>query len=181
MTPQTKAKLKPLFEYLDGLTTRATIEELQDRLAALDVTVGDFSHHVRFHDHRYLRNLFRKGPLYHALILCWRSGQRSPIHNHAESTCGVRVLQGVCTETKFEATPSGLLKAVSSSDMLQGEIGASQDADVHQISNLQSPGEDLITLHVYSPPLLKMETYSLTDATVGEYWPEVLEHMGSGI
>ena len=66
-------------------------------------------------------------------------------------------------------------------DMACGDLVVSQDADVHQISNLQTAGQDLVTLHIYSPPMLRMDTYSLTEPTIGEYRPEILEHMGSGI
>jgi hypothetical protein len=34
----------------------------------------------------------------------------------------------------------------------------------------------LIMLHVYSPPLARMDTYSLTDRHVGEFPPTVFEH-----
>jgi hypothetical protein len=39
---------------------------------------------------------------------------------------------------------------------------------MHQISNLQAGDADLVTLHVYSPPLMWMGTYSLTDRTRGQ-------------
>lgn len=175
-------RLESLIQYLDGLQNRAPVDVLQHKLLALDVSVEDVADFVQFHETHYRRNLVCSGPWYHLLVLCWRSGQRSPIHNHAESTCGVRVLTGVATETKFESTPSRLVKAVSSHDLCAGETCASQDADIHQISNLQLEGTDLITLHIYSPPLLRMKTYSLTDRTISEYVPEIHEHChGSGI
>ena len=116
------------------------------------------------------------------MVLCWRGGQRTPIHNHAGSVCGFRVREGTGTETIFESTPSGVIKAVSAHDLPVGTINATQDSDIHQVSNCQAAGEDLITLHVYSPPLLRMDTYSLTDRTIGEFRPTFLEHsFGSGI
>ena len=44
----------------------------------------------------------------------------------------------------------------------------SEDEDLHQISNLQADAAELVTLHVYSPPLIMMGTYSLTDHLRGE-------------
>lgn len=176
------SKLSNLLHYLDGLTARAPIEELESRLQSLDLTFEDVTEYAQFNETHYRRNLVRGGAWYHLLVICWRSGQRSPIHNHAESTCGLKVLRGIATETKFETTPSTLVKAVSSRDLRDGHIAASQDADIHQVSNLQAGGTDLITLHIYSPPLLRMKTYSLTERTVGEYVPEIFEHSyGSGI
>jgi len=175
-------KLDSLLEYLDGLTARATVQELDTLLNELDVTIDDLGDFVRFGTTQYLRHLVSDGEWYHLLVLCWRSGQRSPIHNHAESTCGLRVLRGVATETLFTTTPSNLIKAVSSSDMSTGAVAVMKDERVHQVSNLQSAGTDLITLHVYSPALLRAQTYSLTEPTIGEFRPMILEHaMGTGI
>ncbi len=174
--------LGSLFDYLDGLTERPTVEALRSRLDALEIGLEDVADAVQFLEHQYARNLLRQGPLYQALVLCWRSGQRSPIHNHAGSTCGVRVLSGLATETVFARTPSTLLKPVSSTDVACGQALACEDEDIHQVSNLQSPGEDLVTLHIYSPPLLRMDTYSLIDKAVGEFRPTIHEHnLGCGI
>ncbi len=182
MTRMVNSSLQTLLDYLDNLTHRATVDALQSKLLALNVTADEVREYARFGEDRYLRNLICAGEYYHALILCWRSGQRSPIHNHAHSTCGLRVLQGIATETAFETTPCGQVKAVSSFDRNAGQVCVSQDADIHQVSNLQSAGQDLITLHIYSPPLLRMDTYSLTSAGIGEFRPEVLQHaFGSGI
>ncbi len=174
--------LERLLEYLDGLNDRPTVEDLRARLDALRIGVEDVADSVQFLEHQYARNLFRRGPHYHALVLCWRSGQRSPIHNHAGSTCGVRVLSGVATETVFERTPSSLLKPAASTDLACGQVVATQDEAIHQVSNVQGPGEDLITLHIYAPPLLRMDTFSLTDRAVGEFRPTIHEHNhGCGI
>ena len=177
-----KNNLDRLFEHLDALTERAGIEQLRDWLTQYEITFQDVQDYVRFDGQKYLRNLMREGAHYHALILCWRAGQRSPIHNHAGSVCGLRVLQGVATETKFEHSPSKLVKAVSSSDMHEGLVAVSHDSDTHQVSNLQTAGTNLVTMHIYSPPLLKMDSFSLTEPYIGEFRPMVLEHVhGSGI
>lgn len=174
------AALAPLLQYLDGLSARATVSELRRLMERLDITLDDVAEFVRFGDDRYLRNLICEGKWYHILAICWRSGQRSPIHNHANSVCGLKVLTGIATETRFATTPCGQVKAVSSNDMRSGQLVVSHDADIHQVSNPQEPDTDLVTLHVYSPPLLRMDTYSLTDATIGEFRPTVLECASGG-
>ena len=72
------------------------------------------------------------------------------------------------TETLFELTANGHVKATFSRELMPGGVIGSEDADIHQISNLQLGDADLVTLHVYSPPLLWMGTYSLTDRTRGQ-------------
>ncbi len=176
------AALKPLVSYLDGLTERATVEQLQQVLRDTPITIDDVQAFVQFDPVAYRRNLVCEGKWYEILVICWRSGQRSPIHNHAGSTCGVRVLKGTCTETIFDFSPCGQVKARESHDATVGHICATQDQDTHQISNLQAEDDDLVTLHIYSPPLRAMDQYSLTGREVGVYRPVNFEHsFGSGI
>src|SRR6266404_554488 len=160
--------LRQLIEYLDGLQARASLQDLVSVLAAVEVQCEDVADFVRFSDKGYTRNLIRAGPWYNLLALCWKNGQRSPIHDHIGSSCGVRVVRGTLTETLFEFAPNGLVKATFSRDLPPGGVCGSQDTDMHQISNLQTGNADLVTLHVYSPPLMWMGTYSLTDNTRGQ-------------
>lgn len=154
--------LGSLVHFLDALNDRAPLPELLAQLRQLEPSYDDLIPFVRFSDRAYSRNLVCRGSWYMVLVLCWRNGQRSPIHDHVGSTCGVRVLHGTLTETLFTFTPNGLVKATGSCDYAPGSVIGSQDDDLHQVSNLQSGDDDLVTLHVYSPPLLTMGTYSLT-------------------
>ncbi len=157
-----------LIDYLDGLRSRAPLDQLQAELADLDVGKEDFAPHVRFAPTTYRRNLVRGGSWYNLWILCWRNGQRSPIHDHCGSSCAVRVLDGVATETLFAFAPNGHVKATASRDLPPGAVVGSADNDLHQVSNLQAADADLVTLHIYSPPLVVMGTYSLTEHGRGE-------------
>jgi cysteine dioxygenase len=160
--------LHTLFDYLDGLSGRAPLAELASRLADFEIDCDDVAEFIRFSNKGYARNSLREGPWYHAWVMCWKNGQRSPIHDHAGSSCGVRVLRGTLTETIFERAPNGYIKAAFSRDLAAGGVCGSEDEDIHQVSNLQAGDADLVTLHIYSPPLARMGTYSLTDATRGE-------------
>jgi cysteine dioxygenase len=166
--------LDHLFDYLDGLQERAALADLVHELSELAIDIHELRPYLLFSESAYARNLVRKGPWYHLLVLCWKNGQRSPIHDHAGSSCGVRVLRGVMTETRFAFAPNGHVKAIASHDLAAGGVCGSQDADMHQVSNLQAGNADLVTLHVYSPPLLWMGTYSLYDTSRGQE-PMLLE------
>jgi cysteine dioxygenase len=166
--------LDQLFAFLDGLRERVALANLVGELSELQVDCDEFSQYIVFTERAYARNLIRKGTWYHLLALCWKNGQRSPIHDHAGSSCGVRVLRGVMTETRFEFAPNQHVKAIGSRDLAAGGVCGSEDGDMHQISNLQANNADLVTLHVYSPPLVWMGTYSLYDTSRGQE-PMLLE------
>lgn len=181
-SPPLPSKLRPLVAYLDSLTARASLDRLEELLATSDATLEDVRDFVRFESGHYQRNLVALGPWYEVLVICWRSGQRSPIHNHAQSTCGLKVLGGICTETFFAHTACGQVVALSSHDCGAGHICASEDDDTHQVSNLQAAGRDLVTLHIYSPPLRKMKKFSLTSGGAEDWVPPVVEFVhGEGI
>jgi cysteine dioxygenase len=166
--------LHELIAFLDRLQARAPLPQLVAEMGELRVLCEELGEHVRFSDQQYARNLVCKGPWYHLLVLCWKNGQRSPIHDHAGSTCGLRVLRGVMTETTFDFAPNGHVKTLGSRELHEGEVCATQDDDLHQVSNLQAGDADLVTLHVYTPPLVWMGTYSMYDTSRGQE-PMLLE------
>ena len=179
MNTITATVLEPLFEYLNGLQARPALAELASQVSRLDIQGEDVADFIRFSERGYQRNLVMAGPWYNLLVLCWKNGQRSPIHDHKGSVCALRVLRGVLTETLFEFTPNGHVKALMSRDFLPGSVVASQDSDLHQVSNLQDGTADLVTLHVYSPALELMGKYSLTDRTRGVE-PMLMEFAAAG-
>lgn len=174
--------INELLAELDQLKRPPTLAQLVERMERLAITLDDVAHVVNFSHTHYQRNLLHKSPHFHALILCWESGQRSPIHDHRGSACGMKILKGVATETLFERMPSDYIRAAGSHELFEGQVCGSFDADIHQVSNLQGDDAPLITLHIYSPPLMNMQIYRIEDNSVSEYVDPVLEFAyGAGI
>ena len=172
--------LRRLFATLDEFTCAVPLEVLAKELAADDLTLAAVARYVRFGWERYQRNLARTGPAYEALVLCWNSGQRSPIHDHRGSRCAFRVLSGVAAETRFARTSDGLVYPISTTDLAEGTICATQNDDIHQVSNLQPQARKLVTLHIYSPPLRVFNVYSLTEPGTNE-WIEPVDEFAEGL
>lgn len=165
-------------EELNCYEQRIPLTVLQQWLEKAALGLEQVRPFLRFGAEHYVRNLMYAGPAYQALVLCWRGGQRSPIHDHVGSACGVRVIQGVATETSFARSETGLLFATGSSHLAAGEICARQDDDVHQMSNLRAG--DLVTLHIYSPPLLCMNMYSISHTQVCQFVDPINAEFVSG-
>jgi cysteine dioxygenase len=126
----------------------------------IKITMDDVAAYCLFHDHHYVRNLIHRAAPVEILCMCWQSGQRSPIHDHNESNCVVRVLDGVMTNIDFRLLPSGYIRPAGAHEYTSGAIEARSEADIHQVANLQAAGRNLVTLHVYSPPLTRMNVFS---------------------
>lgn len=161
-------KLQPLLEYLDALTGPADLATLRKLLEELDITRADLAPACEFDDADYRRILIKDSKWYEVVCICWKSGQRTPIHDHQGASCAFRVIEGIATETKFERSPSGLVYPTSSEHQGAGYICASSETDIHQVANIQGEGSELINLHIYSPRLRDFNLYSMDTHTVGD-------------
>jgi cysteine dioxygenase len=133
--------------------TVLSIEAMTELLERIDYTqvLADAQAYIQFEPDTYKRNLVLDLPHAQVLVLCWRPNQGSKVHDHGPSNCGVAVLAGQATETVFSTVsrlPLATLKRPA------GEMSVVPGSYVHKIENLEN--DDLITLHVYSPPLLRM-------------------------
>jgi cysteine dioxygenase len=174
--------LRRLIEGLGRFRGRIPQKELVRQVRALDVSARDVADFSVFHDLHYARNLIHRAAHVEVLCLCWHSGQRSPIHDHDHSNCVVRVLEGVMTNTDYELLPSGYLRPTASHDYDVGGMEARAEADIHQVANLQPAGCDLVTLHVYSPPLARMNVFAVDRPNVsGHSYPVDYWFQGDGI
>src|SRR2546423_12256352 len=106
--------LDALLDYLDDLEGRAPLAELTQAMASTDVDWQQVAQFIQFSPRGYTRNLIRGGPWYNVLVLCWKNGQRSPIHDHSGSSCAVKILRGTATETSFHYPPNGHVWATPS-------------------------------------------------------------------
>ncbi|MCB0330488.1 MAG: cysteine dioxygenase family protein [Bdellovibrionales bacterium] len=168
-TGNNSLRLHEFLQDLDAYGEAIPVAYLEQQLRRLVISREEITPYLSFGKETYKRNLLHDGGHFQALLLCWRSGHRSPIHDHRGSACGVRVLEGVATETVFDYAKNGMIFASHSKELRTGEVCASVDSDIHQVSNLQEQGRDLITLHVYSPALLVMGQYSLIDGKVIDF------------
>ncbi len=146
------------------------------RLDLDDALVGA---HVRFCDDHYARNLICRTTQFELLVLCWKPGQASTVHDHAGSLNVTRVYSGDLTSRMFrrrdggsgvatpggaagDELPSGPVDLVDE-QVLAGSGAATVDRGaIHQLGNWSHDG--LITVHLYAPPLTDIVIYSTTEA-----------------
>lgn len=165
-----------IFADFEQFAEQVPLDYLREQLQPLELARSDVAGYVSFNDTHYQRNLLHDGRACRALILCWRDGQHSPIHNHAGSNCFVKVIAGTATELQFAYDDRGLLIPSKIQTVGAGESCVCRDSAIHQLGNCQAGGQDLVTLHVYSPPLQRMELFSLKEPVFTGY-----EHLFSSV
>jgi uncharacterized NAD(P)/FAD-binding protein YdhS len=74
---------------------------------------------------------------------------------------GVKVVQGSVTEHLYEEGPDGSVRETSAKRFDAGEVIVDSGRVIHSIAN-GSPGETLVTVHVYSPPLSEIRRFAAT-------------------
>ncbi len=163
-----RRQILDLFLRWDKHGEKIPLVELMESLESLVLTPDDLVEAVGFDERSYRRTVIHGCDHYEALILCWRSGQASPIHDHFGSNCAVRVVEGRATETRFVAAPCGRILPVGSQVHAAGSVSGCSGDEIHQMANLESSGNELITFHVYSPPPSGWRTYRVCDTTLAD-------------
>ncbi|HEX8292331.1 MAG TPA: cysteine dioxygenase family protein [Pyrinomonadaceae bacterium] len=156
--------LSALVERLGRAGGPPAFEELSALLAGVEVADEELRPYVSFKEGTYARHRVHLGEHAELLVLCWRPGQRTPIHDHAGSCGAVRVLRGVMWETLFEmggGGDGGGLAYGSSREWTPGEVTGADVPDIHQLGNPDVSGQDLVTLHLYAPPLASLNVYKV--------------------
>jgi cysteine dioxygenase len=143
--------------------------QLSELLTRLQVAPDDLTPWIHFDPHKYARNRVALFSNVEVLVMCWRSGQLTPLHDHKGSACGVRVISGIASEISYKRSNCGALVPVSTVRNFQGDVLSSFDSDIHQVGNLESHEVNLITLHCYSPALTQMQLFKSADVYFGEY------------
>jgi cysteine dioxygenase len=172
--------LAKLIDVLKSDWSVITPARMQDILNRLAVTPEEAQPHALFSDRRYARNLVYKEREFEIMIMCWNAGQRSSIHDHAGSLGGIKILQGELTESVFARAANGMIKSLSSADYPIEGTRVEETALIHQISNLQAQNAKTVSIHIYVPPLIRMNVYSLEDPAVRNILPRYFS-LGSGI
>lgn len=154
-------KISPVFEFLHSLNKRSNLFELKDLLTKANVTPDDLSEFCKFNDSHYARNKIAGSEWFDLYLMCWKPGQCSAIHDHTDSSCAFKILAGIATEIGCELVnrEKNYVRKKNVAEYHEGSCCVAQDGEIHQICNLSSD-TNLITLHVYSPPL-KMSVYEI--------------------
>ncbi|HEY6328645.1 MAG TPA: cysteine dioxygenase family protein [Blastocatellia bacterium] len=172
--------LDELIEIVNGLTQVPALAEVNGWLNSVLMRQRDYERFRLFSDHNYARNLVVRSSFAEMLFLCWRSGQRTPIHDHGGSIGVVLVCEGMMTETMYEHAPEGNVRPYTTYRRGPGAVTGADVPDIHQLINLEGEGRDLVTLHCYAPPLSVLNTYSQCSSRVG-HWRELYFSEGAGI
>ncbi|XP_031161371.1 cysteine dioxygenase type 1 isoform X1 [Sander lucioperca] len=155
------------------------VEEVQGIMEAYDSNPQDWVKYAKFDQYstfdgcskksnctwknRYTRNLVDEGNgKFNLMILCWGEGHGSSIHDHTDSHCFMKLLQGQLKETLFEWPDSksqGEMVQKSQRILQENKVAYINDSiGLHRVEN-GSHTECAASLHLYSPPFQSCQTF----------------------
>jgi cysteine dioxygenase len=164
--------LASLAATLESLESSPSLEQIFEWLNKVEISDAELQPYSRFKEGNYFRNRVCRTTLIEMLVLCWQPGQRTPIHDHNGSHGGVKVCKGTLWETTFKYDQIKGLRYKSARDYSVGLVTGSDVPDIHQLGNPDVSEQNLITLHVYSPPLGVLHTYKPGSAKIDLYVPD---------
>ena len=105
-------KYGPVIETMEELIT-ALYKEFETNLVNIEMVnhimltyksnAKDWKKFAKFDRYKYTRNLVDAGNgKFNLMILCWGEGHGSPIHDHSDSHCFMKMLKGELKETRYE-------------------------------------------------------------------------------
>ena len=176
---ETKTASDPAFdlsfqELADTLGKQKAVPSLEDLYALFErtrISADDLQPYLGFKAGNYCRHRVMRNDFVEMLVLCWKPGQRTPIHDHNGSHGAVFVYEGIMWETTFDYDMDRGLAYKAHRELRDGGLTGSELPDIHQLGNPDVSGEDLITIHIYAPPLGVLKTYKLGSSTIEQYTP----------
>ena len=150
-------KLHDLFS-----TDDVCVEDVQKTMEAYTPQASEWEKYAKFDPHRYTRHLIDTGNgKFNLILLCWGEGQGSGIHDHSNSHCWLKVMDGTLSEKLYDwpeegaALPGDDGPALVPRKITPGHAGdvmyINDTIGLHRVEN-ESHSEPAVSLHLYSPP-----------------------------
>jgi predicted metal-dependent enzyme (double-stranded beta helix superfamily) len=147
--------LSRLVAELEALAGGVTGEAVTEVLARTSLHIGDVTAFVALTPEGYSRRCVVRTAAFEVLVMTWLPGQGSAAHDHSGSVSAFKILLGSAHETRFEQAADGLVEPTDTHQWRVGEVGLDAGETIHAVRN-DSPNELLVSLHVYSPPLVEL-------------------------
>jgi cysteine dioxygenase len=151
-------------------------------VADVHLQVEVLAPYIFWRESSYTRNLIYQDNLFEVMVICWRSGQKTPVHTHNGQLGWMTVVQGETLTHHYRylrcSAPEN--QNVVGMDCLAGAgnvelerldtISCANDGrivtvdklqTIHQIENVDRASAGCVSLHVYSKPFDSCVTFDM--------------------
>src|SRR4029453_12481112 len=124
-----------LVRRLNDQTSPPSLEELSSWLANVQIEPEDVQPYVPFKDGNYWRHRVCRNAAVEMLVLCWRPGHKTPIHDHNGSHGVVKVHGRLLREFIYKNDATKGLCDDSDRQCRTGEVTGAGVPDIHRLGN----------------------------------------------
>ncbi|WGG46863.1 cysteine dioxygenase family protein [Rossellomorea sp. DA94] len=161
---------------LDGLSHPST-KELKEVLQSLNISLEDLQPYLESPEGKpYYRKLLYQNEAVELLVMNWSDMECAP-HDHGDSKGWIQVMDGTSVNTIFEVRDNKLPQELFDREYREGSFFFAPKKAVHKMK--KGSAGDLVTLHLYSPPIQGMMVYDLEKCAAcvvsdecGAWWPD---------
>lgn len=103
---------------------------------------------------KYCKNILKSTLDFDIILICWKKGQSSGVHDHPDNGCILKILKGCLHEDIY--CNNELTKKCSrklEKEQLAFQLGKTG------LHNVSSPDQDSISIHIYAPGCYKPKFY----------------------
>ncbi|KAI0398505.1 RmlC-like cupin domain-containing protein [Xylariaceae sp. FL0594] len=119
----------------------------------------------------YTRNLVDEGNgKANLLVLVWTPGKGSPIHDHGNAHCLMKLLRGSLVETRYDFPDGDVERPMEiKSERVYKENQVAYMADELGLHRMHNPGSDYaVSLHLYTPPNVAKQGCNIFNPQTGK-------------
>lgn len=154
----------------DEMANGADFKKIHNMMERYDYASGDWKRYC-FYDAKcnYTRNLIATDNKHFTLmLLCWNPGKQSPAHDHPQSQCFMKIVDGALVETRYAwPKPGEEGKPLEETGRVTGECGAvvfiNDSMGLHRVANMSTVGA--CSLHLYVPPYQACKAWCTPEKT----------------
>jgi hypothetical protein len=92
-------------------------------------------------------------------VLCWMPGQSTGFHDHDISDVGIAIARGAIVERQLRLPTGATALELCPGDTRRGPAGY-----IHSVAHRE--GEPAVSIHCYSPPLMRVGQYRVDDGGI---------------
>ena len=116
-----------------------------------------------FSDQSYTRTVLHRTAGWEVLLVGWLKGQRTAAHGHGESFGVTCVLEGTLSEVEYRLAAGGQVLKSERRKHGPGSVFREQPHTIHRVEH--TGRVRAVSLHLYAPPLQRMELYDGSTGT----------------
>ncbi|MAU93987.1 MAG: hypothetical protein CMJ93_07250 [Planctomycetes bacterium] len=133
-------------------------------LSAYQAKHSDWNDWAMWSEGRYTRNLVSRRDSFELLLLCWKPGTQSPIHDHAGQNCWMAVLEGELEEVYYsepkDADDSAQVFVAKGrvQSYAEGEVAAIDDSIAYHLTRPAGAAR-AVSMHLYAKAIDSCRTF----------------------